>query len=520
MPPILSLLIITPLFAGLLLLLIPSAQIKLFQRTPIVTGLVQIIILLSAFQHYDISLSGYQLTEQYPWLSFSLGGNNFFQSSYLVGVDGLSFPLVALTVAVMLIASVSSLSIRSQHKGYAVLLLLLNSAILGAFLSLDLLVFFIFFEFMLIPMYFLIGIWGGKNREYASVKFLLYTLLGSLFILIAIVGIYLSYQSNGIHTFDIRLLSNIDNAIPGSLLSPFSQSTSGGFTFREWAFLFLLIGFLIKLPSVPFHTWLPDAHVEAPTPVSVILAALLLKIGAYGLVRIAYPVFSVEAGTFVWWVAGSGVVSILYGGLNALASRDLKKMVAYSSVSHMGFVLVGIASGTVEGMDGASYQLISHGLLSAMLFLLAGVIYDRTGDRTISNYSGLATRMKVFTAFVLIAFFASTGLPGFSGFIAEILVLFGAFGSPFLNLWIGVGATLGILISAAYFLWTIQRMFFGPFQSAIACEWKDLTRRELILFIPLALSTLALGLYPQWLMNFLNPFAIQWVQSVFYSIPK
>lgn len=519
MQPILSILLFTPLFAGLLLLLIPSAQTKIFKWAPIVIGLVQFIILLIAFKNYNTTLPGYQLVEQHHWLSFQLGGNNSFQSDYIVGVDGLSFPLMALSVIVLLMASISSLTISKQHKGYSILLLLLNSAIIGTFLSLDLLMFFIFFEFMLIPMYFLIGIWGGKNREYASIKFLLYTLLGSLFILIAIVGIYLSYQSNGIHTFDIRILSTIENAIPGSILSPASTTLIGSFTFREWAFLLLLIGFIIKLPSVPFHTWLPDAHVEAPTPVSVILAALLLKIGGYGLLRIAYPIFSVEASSFVWLVAILGVVSIIYGGLNALASRDLKKLVAYSSISHIGFVLVGIASGTVEGIAGAAYQLVSHGFLAAMLFLLVGVIYDRTGDRTISNYSGLATRMKYFTAFILIAFFASIGLPGFSGFIAEILVLFGAFGSPFLNPWIGVTAAFGIIISAAYFLWTIQRMFFGAFQSAIVCEWNDLTKRELILFTPLALCTLALGVYPQWLMNFLNPFAIHWVQSVIHSIP-
>ncbi|PGH39173.1 MAG: oxidoreductase [Candidatus Nephrothrix sp. EaCA] len=515
----LSMLLFTPLFVGLLLLLVPSAQTKVFKWTPIIVGLAQFAILAMAFKSYDISLPGYQLMEQHSWLSFQLGGNSSFQSDYIVGVDGLSFPLVALSVIVLLIASVSSLSIRTQCKGYSVLLLLLNGAIFGTFLSLDLLVFFIFFEFMLIPMYFLIGIWGGKNREYASVKFLLYTLLGSLFILVAVVGIYLSYQSNGVHTFDIRVLSNIENAIPDGVLSPDSPSV-GRFTFREWAFLLLFVGFLIKLPSVPFHTWLPDAHVEAPTPVSVVLAALLLKIGGYGLLRIAYPIFSAEAASFAWLAAILGAVSILYGALNALASRDFKKLVAYSSVSHIGFVLVGIASGTVEGIAGAAYQLVSHGFLAAMLFLAVGVIYDRAGDRTIANYSGLASRMKCFTAFVLIAFFASAGLPGFSGFVAEVLVLFGAFGSPFLAPWIGGAATFGIILSAAYFLWTIQRMFFGPFQSAIACSWHDLTKRELVMFVPLALCTLALGVYPQCLMNFLNPFAIHWVQSVIHSTPR
>jgi len=298
------------------------------------------------------------------------------------------------------------------------------------------------------------------------------------------------------------------------LLHPQSTATLASWPVRTIAFLFLLIGFGIKLPMVPFHTWLPDAHVEAPTAVSVILAALLLKIGGYGLLRIVIPLFPGEAISMGWLVATFGVLSIIYGALNAMASKDLKRLIAYSSVSHMGFVLLGIASLTTEGITGAVYQMVSHGLITSMLFILAGVLSDRTNDRSIANYSGLAGKMPIYFSFVLIAFFASLGLPGFSGFIAEIMVLLGAFASSGVNGILAKGfaitAVLGLIIGAAYYLWTLQRMFFGSF------VWKggsqpelltDLSVREKVLLLPLAALSLLLGIMPQSLIDFIAPYA-------------
>lgn len=517
MSHLLSFLIFIPLAAAGFAIFIPSRSGKVLRYLTLSVSLLQVLVLVLLLDKYNQEQEVFRLVEQVPWFSLDLGEWGTMQAEYFVGVDGMGLVLLSLSVMVMLIASVSSWTIDKNQKGYFILLLILNSAIMGSFCALDLLLFYVFFEFLLLPMYFLIGIWGGPRREYASIKFFLYTLLGSILILVVIIALYLSVQvpsANGslTHTFNLVLMMDPGNFVPGSILHPDSSWAVGPYTGRLWAFLLLLIGFGIKLPLVPLHTWLPDAHVEAPTAISVILAALLLKIGGYGLARLAIPVFPDAAIHFSWLMGCVGVLSIIYGALNALASKDLKRLIAYSSVSHMGFVLLGLSSGTAEGISGAVYQMFSHGIISAMLFVIAGVIYDRTQDRMIENYSGLYSQMPTYTAFVLVAFFASIGLPGFSGFIAEIMVFFGAFKSHTVNhllpMWMAIIATLGLILGAAYYLWTIQRMFFGKFAVKIsASQLTDLDRREQAMLLPLGLAALVFGILPQLLLNFINPFA-------------
>jgi NADH-quinone oxidoreductase subunit M len=521
---LLSLLLFTPLAAALVALFIPSQAVRNFRVLNLMVSGIQLVLLVWIINATGgADFSAFQLTEKTTWFSVNLGTWGVLQAEYFVGMDGLSFTMVTLTVLVMTIAGISSWSIKQQPKGYFILLLILNGAIIGTFVALDFLLFYLFFEFMLLPMYFLIGIWGGPRREYASIKFLLYTLAGSILILIVLIGLYVSVQNPEAttltHSFNLLHMKDGANFITNSVLHPESGWMIGTHSARWWAFLLLFIGFAIKLPAVPFHTWLPDAHVEAPTPVSVILAALLLKVGAYGLLRIAYPVFPEAAASLSWLVASVGVLSIIYGALAAMASRDLKKLIAYSSVSHMGFVLLGLASLTIEGIAGSIYQLFSHGILSAMLFVLAGILYDRTHDRMIQHYSGLFSKMPAYFTFILITFFASLGLPGFSGFIAEVLVLLGAFSAKTANGMIhesfAIVATAGLILGAGYFLWTIQRMFLGVFYShAPAEQLTDLDNREYSMLIPLALLTLIFGIFPQVLLDSINPFAEHFTETV------
>jgi NADH-quinone oxidoreductase subunit M len=515
---LISFLIFTPLIAALIALFIPSYSSTSFRTLSLGVSILQcalFIVLLSAYEPQH----GIQFVEKQPWITLELGSWGTLKAEYFVGVDGLSVPMIGLTVLIMLIATLSSWTIDKNVKGYFILFLILNAAIIGSFAALDFLLFYLFFEFMLLPMFFLIALWGGKRREYASIKFFLYTLLGSILILIVMIALYVSVHDPSVSgglvlTFNMLHMMDPTNFISNSILDPNNAWQIGPYPARLWAFLFLFVGFAIKLPMVPLHTWLPDAHVEAPTPVSVILASLLLKIGGYGLARIAFPVFPEAAMYFSWFIGLMGVISIIYGGLNAMASKDLKRLIAYSSVSHMGFVLLGFASLTPEGVTGGVYQMFSHGIISAMLFLIAGVLYDRTHDRTISNYSGLSVKMKAYTAMVLIAFFASLGLPGFSGFIAEIMVFLGAFRSNGVNGLLhesmAIVATLGLVIGAAYYLWTLQRMFFGPFdlKGGIAeRQITDLDRRERLMLVPLAIAALFFGIFPQPMLDLIDPFA-------------
>ena len=530
--PLLSLLIGLPLLGALVLGL---GQLK-EQARNIAIGLstLQIALLGYIYSTFDKSSGLFQFNEMHHWFSISLGSMGQFMSKYTLGIDGLSISLILLTGLITWVALWNSTEIKEKVGGYYALVLLLNASIMGCFMAKDLFLFYVFFEFMLLPMYFLIGIWGGPRRNYASLKFFLYTLVGSLLILIVMLGMGVAYvdpyetallnglirpeqdfnlealksvqqlissqelaTSSLVHSFDMQALADFKNCQITSILHISSGWQLAGLSAREWGFWLLFIGFAIKLPMVPLHTWLPDAHVEAPTPISVLLAGVLLKIGAYGWLRITIPFFQIEALMAANILAGLGALSIIYGAYNALAMTDLKKLVAYSSVSHMGFVLLGIAAFTAEGWQGAIFEIISHGVLSALLFLIVGVLYSRTGNREIDSYSGLVTLMPRFTVISGIAIFASLGLPGFSGFIGEFFSLMGALTSPFVHPGIAVIGALGLLLGAGYLLWTFQKIYLGKHYLKNA-EWSlpDLNKLELLSLFGLGFISILLGVYP------------------------
>jgi len=494
------------------------------------------------------------------WIRIPMG--SVLQIQYALGVDSLNAPMILLTALVYPLAALSSFSIHKHQTTYYLLMGLLNITLYGCFMAQDFFLFFLFFEAMLLPMYFLIGRWGGPGRAYAAIKFFIYTLSGSVFVLVVMAACMFTYfdpietamaagipvgmenasfahylrvmmeQGNIapdaiVHTFRFPGFEWRDaeglaiNRIPGSILDLGNEVM--GMNTRWLAFIFLLIGFAVKLPSVPFHTWLPNAHVEAPTPVSVLLAAVLLKIGGYGLIRIGFGFFPDVAAGLGMAMAVLGVVSIIYAALVALAQSDLKKMIAYSSISHMGYVMLGLGAMNATGMNGAILQMFNHGLISAMLFLIAGVLYDRTHDRNIASYQGLWNRMPVFTTFVLIAFFASMGLPGLSAFVSEFLTLAGGFHSEVIPAWLVFIAATGMILTAAYYLRTFQRMFMGTWQNSGGEAWdallKDLTPREWVLMLVPALGIVLLGIKPDLLTSAFAAEIARWIEPVAYFIP-
>ena len=507
--PILTFLTFLPVLGMVIILFLKKEQALLIKSITLITTGLQVIfaaILLAAFNYSAGGINdpdSFQFVEKWRWIQIEgFPWIGTIKIDYFLGADGLSVPMVLLTAIVTFIATLSSWTIDKSLKGYFALFLLLDTGMMGVFVALDFFLFFVFWEIMLLPMYFLIGVWGGPRREYAAIKFFLYTLFGSIFILLVMIGLYFStYETlaDGARVFTFNILSMMDTAnyTADGILSPLNPEN-----LRLIAYIGLFAGFAIKIPMFPFHTWLPDAHVEAPTPISVILAGVLLKMGTYGILRFNYPIFPELTVQLAWYIGLFGMINIIYGALCAMAQKDFKKLIAYSSVSHMGYVLLGMASLNTMGISGAILQMFNHGIITAMLFLIVGVIYDRAHTRNFDDLGGLATQMPVYTGFVSVAFFAAIGLPGLSGFISEIFVFLGAFGESFLRVITTISA-LGILLGAGYMLWTLQRVYLGTLKD----KWtglKDLDRREYLMFIPLTLIIIFLGVYPSAMLDIMN----------------
>ncbi len=507
--PILSWITLLPILGMVIILFIPKTQEKAVKGlTLLITGIQVIlsIIILAGFNYSQggvFDASSFQFIEKFRWIDiegFSWIGR--IKIDYYLGIDGISVPLVFLTAIICFISTLSSFSIDKSVKGYFAMFLLLDTGMMGVFVALDFFLFYIFWELMLLPMYFLIGIWGGPRREYAAIKFFLYTLLGSIFILLAIIGLYFSTTetlADGSKVFTFNMIAMMDpaNYTGDGILSPFNPNN-----LRFIAFLGLFIGFAIKIPMFPFHTWLPDAHVEAPTAISVILAGVLLKMGTYGILRINYTMFPEITKELIWYIALFGAINIIYGALTAMAQKDFKKLIAYSSISHMGFVLLGMASLNTLGISGAVLQMFNHGTITAMLFLIVGVIYDRAHTRDIDGFGGLAVQMPIYTGFTTLAFFAAIGLPGLSGFISEAFVFLGSFGFESIRI-IAIISTLGILLGAGYMLWTLQRIYLGKLNEKWA-SLPDMDLREYAMLVPLSIIIIFLGVYPSAMLDLMN----------------
>ena len=497
---LLTITIFLPLAFAVFVLFLPREQDGAAKVLGIVGTALTFLVSLGLAFGFNASASGFQFTASVPWIPS-------LNISYAVGIDGMSLLLILLTTfltPLALLGTWNSVSLRL--KEYTVMILLLEVGMIGVFASLDLFLFYVFWEAMLIPMYFIIGVWGGKDRVYAAVKFFLFTLFGSLLMLVAILslGFFAASQPGGQFTTNLLDLYRIAPRLPLNL--------------QTWMFLAFALSFAIKVPLFPLHTWLPDAHVQAPTAGSVILAGVLLKMGTYGFIRFCLPLFTEAALRAAPYVSTLAVVGIVYGALVAMVQTDVKKLVAYSSVSHLGFVMLGIFAMTDEGMQGAIIQMVNHGLSTGALFLLVGMVYDRTHTREISEYGGVAKLMPVYATFFLIVSLSSMGLPGLNGFIGEFLVMLGAFTSPVLDGRVFAAvAGLGVIFSAVYLLWMYQRVFLGPVRANGLYgghTLSDLTRREIAVLVPIVLIIVWIGVYPKTFLRVSAPMAKHTVEHV------
>jgi NADH-quinone oxidoreductase subunit M len=465
--PVLSVTIFLPLVGALFILALrgdDEATRRNARYVALWTTLATFLVSLALVFHFDRNNPGFQLVENYPWL-----GGTF---RYQVGIDGISLPFVILTTFLMPISILASFGIEKRVREYMIAFLLLEVLMVGTFAALDLVVFYVFFEGGLIPMFLIIGIWGGARRVYATFKFFLYTFAGSVLMLLAMMAMY--WQSG---TSDITAL--LTYAFPVQM--------------QYWLFLAFLASFAVKLPMWPVHTWLPDAHVEAPTAGSVILAAILLKLGGYGFLRFSLPMFPDASEFFTPLMFTLSVIAIIYTSLVALMQEDIKKLIAYSSVAHMGFVTLGMFTLSQEGVQAAVFQMISHGIVSGALFLCVGVVYDRMHTREIRAYGGLVNRMPLYATVFMIFTLANVGLPGTSGFVGEFLALIAAFR---VNAGVALFATTGVILSAAYALWLYRRVVFGKLEKRELAAILDLDRRETMTLVPLAVLTILFGIWP------------------------
>jgi len=489
---LLNLILWTPVLGLIAILFMPKGKDQLVRYAAVASTGVTLIFSIFLYLSFDQSVAEMQGVFSVPWVEM-------FHINYSLGVDGISLPMILLTSLLFCICIFSSWTVEKNVKGYFALLLMLQSSVYGVFMSLDFFLFYVYWEVMLLPMFFLIAIWGGENREYAAVKFFLYTFFGSIIMLVGIIALY---YKTGMGPDSFNIIAHHGGHFVNETITLFGHD----FSFERVFFWAMFLGFAIKVPVFPFHTWLPHAHVQAPTAISVILAGVLLKMGTYGFLRIAFPIFPAASVEYSTVIAVLGLISILYGAFCAMAQSDVKKLVAYSSVSHMGFVMLGLAAMTTQGMNGAVLQMFNHGTSTAMMFLLIGILYERSHHRWIvrpdgtKGYGGIASHMKTYTVIFTIGMFASLGLPGLSGFWSEALIFLGIFGKfPTIT----VFAVLGLLIGAAYLLWMYKRMFFGEVNESIK-GYSDMNMREILYMLPLCTAVIVFGIYPSPVLNIMK----------------
>lgn len=475
--PILSIVTFFPLIGIFIIFFIRKDNYRLIQWIAFITALIDFILSVPLYFSFDSSQWKMQFIENIPWIEQ-------FGIYYSMGIDGISLPLVLLTTFLSAIAILSTwTAVTEKVKGYMISLLFLETGMIGVYCALDFILFYIFWEVMLVPMYFIIGIWGGPRRLYAAIKFFLYTMFGSSLMLVAILVLYfINHSQTGVYSFSIPKF--------------FGMNLSMNLQF--WLFLAFFIAFGIKVPIFPFHTWLPDAHVEAPTAGSVILAGVLLKMGTYGFLRISLPMLPQASMNFIPFISVLGIIGVIYGAMVSLAQEDIKKLVAYSSVSHLGLCMLGMFAMNTAGIQGSILQMVNHGLSTGALFLMVGIIYEQRHTRLISEYGGLWKVIPVFTIIFLLVVFSSMGVPGLNGFVSEILILIGVFKR---NIWFGTIVTVGLILDTVYLLWMFQRVVLGEITKDENRHLKDINKRELLCLLPIILFIIWIGVYPRPFLN-------------------